>query len=60
MPYTAAANRLSAFLSILLFPIVTSNILNGDSSPLFIFFSALMYGNYVFCSRYIIETKGKV
>lgn len=59
MPYTVAANRLSAFMSQLLFPIITVNVLGGDCTILFLFFALLMMIYYYFCRRYLIETKGK-
>jgi len=59
IPYGAMANRLSAFLSIMLFPIITNNILGGDCSVLFLFFAILMYLYSKFCQRNLIETKGK-
>lgn len=59
IPYGAIANRFTAFLSILLFPIITNNILDGDCSMLFLFFAILMYLYNRFCHINLIETKGK-
>lgn len=59
IPYGVIANRFTAFLSIMLFPIITNNLLDGDCSILFLFFGILMYFYYKFCKQNLIETKGK-
>ena len=59
MPYAVISNRFTAFLSVLMFPIIASDVFGGDSSPLFLFFATLMLIYFWFSKKYLIETKGK-
>lgn len=59
VPYAAALNRLIAVLSITFFPIITTSLLEGDCTVIFLFFAVLMLYFSSFFKRYLIETKGK-
>lgn len=59
MPYAVISNRFTAFVSVLTFPILTSDVFGGDSSPIFLFFATLMLIYFWFTRKYLIETKGK-
>lgn len=48
VPYSTASNWISASLVIILFPIMTEDILNGNPGVLFVFFTAWCIGSFVF------------
>jgi MFS family permease len=59
VPYSTASNWISASLVIILFPIATDDLLNGNPGVLFIFFTAWCLGSFVFNYFYVLETKDK-
>ena len=59
VPFSTAANWISASLIIILFPIISDNVLNGNPAILFLFFTAWCFGSYVFNLLFVIETKDK-
>jgi MFS family permease len=59
VPFSTAANWISAASVIIMFPIISDNVLNGNPAILFIFFTAWCFGSFLFNLKYIIETKDK-
>jgi MFS family permease len=59
VPYSTASNWISASLVIILFPIATDDLLNGNPGVLFIFFTAWCLGSFVFNNLFVLETKDK-
>lgn len=59
VPYSTAFNWISASLVIILFPIATDDLLDGNPGALFIFFTAWCIGSFVFNQLFVLETKDK-
>lgn len=59
VPYSTASNWISASLVIILFPIMTENVLGGNPALLFVFFTAWCFGSFIFNYFFVIETKDK-
>lgn len=59
IPYTTATNWIGASIVIILFPIITDELLGGHPGVLFIFFSFWCFGSLVFNQFFVLETKDK-
>jgi hypothetical protein len=59
VPYSTASNWISASLVIILFPIATEDLLNGNPGVLFVFFTVWCLGSFVFNYLFVLETKDK-
>lgn len=59
VPFSTAANWISASLIIMLFPIMTEHLLNDNPSVLFAFFAVWCILSFVLHLRYVVETKDK-
>lgn len=59
VPFTTAANWISASLIVILFPIVSDHLLSGNPSALFLFFGVWCLGSVVFNQRFVVETQNK-
>lgn len=59
VPYSTASNWISASLVIILFPIITDNILDKNPGILFVFFTVWCTGSVVFNYFFVLETKDK-
>lgn len=59
VPFVTAANWISASLIIILFPIFTDHLLEGDPAPLLLFFAAYCFASLVFNHFFVVETKNK-
>lgn len=59
VPFSTAVNWITASIIIILFPIITTNALDGNPAYLFIFFAAICAGSWIFNAKFLIETKDK-
>lgn len=59
MPIPITMNWLGASIVVLLFPIVTDNLLGGNPAMLFFIFMAWCTGAVILNYFFLIETKGK-
>lgn len=59
IPYSTAGNWISASIVIILFPIITEDVLDGNPGFLFIFFTVWCLCSFVFNHYFMIETKDK-
>lgn len=59
IPYSTAANWISASLVISLFPILSEKLLGGNPGFLFIFFTVWCFGCFIFNIFFVVETKDK-
>lgn len=59
VPFTTAANWISASLIVILFPIVSDHLLGGNPGMLFLFFGVWCFCSLVFNQRFMVETKNK-
>lgn len=59
VPFSTAANWICASLVIILFPILTEHVLNGNPAVLFLFFAAWCIVSFFFNQKFVIETKDK-
>ena len=59
VPYSTASIWICASLVIILFPIITDNVLNKNPGLLFVFFTVWCVGSFVFNFFFVLETKDK-
>jgi hypothetical protein len=59
VPYSTASNWISASLVIILFPIATEDLLDGNPGALFIFFTIWCLGSVIVNHFFVLETKDK-
>lgn len=59
VPYSTASNWICASLVIILFPIITDNVLDKNPGLLFVFFTVWCVGSFVFNFFFVLETKDK-
>jgi hypothetical protein len=59
VPYSTASNWIFASIVIILFPIITDNVLGGNPAVLFAIFTVWMFVSLVFNHFFVLETKDK-
>jgi MFS family permease len=59
IPFSTATNWITASMIIILFPILTENVLNNNPSALFAVFAAWCFGSFVLQMKFVVETKDK-
>ena len=59
VPFSTATNWICASLVIILFPILTDNVLNKNPAILFLFFTVWCFVSFVFNLKFVVETKDK-
>jgi hypothetical protein len=59
IPFTTATNWICASIVIILFPILTDNVLDGNPAILFLFFAAYCLCSFIFHEKFLIESKEK-
>lgn len=59
VPFATASNWISASFIIILFPIFTDHLLEGDPAPLLLFFGLYCLGSWIFNHFFMVETKHK-
>lgn len=59
VPFSTATNWICASLIIILFPILTENVLNSNPAVLFVIFGVWCALSFLFNLKFVIETKDK-
>ena len=59
VPFSTATNWISCSMVIILFPILTENVLSDNPTILFAFFAGWCILSFVFNMKFVIETKNK-